>query len=68
MKLMKMVIRVNKDFQKGDCKNCPLAEYIDSFGQQSCCEGECIDGDCPLEIEELQSDNKDCCKSTTLNI
>lgn len=51
MKLMKMVITVQDDFKNGDCASCPLAEYVDSFGEQSCCEGNCKNGICPLEDE-----------------
>lgn len=57
MKKMMMVITVDDNFKIGDCDNCPLNEYIDSFGEEACCEGECGTGnqECPLrEVEEVE--------------
>lgn len=55
MKKMMMIITVEDNFKAGDCDNCPLKEYIDSFGEEACCEGECTldNQNCPLrELKE----------------
>jgi len=50
MKKMKLILNVDDDFEKGDCKNCSLSNYEDDFGEECCVEFNCEDGKCPLEI------------------
>lgn len=57
MKKAIIEIDINDNMKKALCQFCPLARYIDDFGESFCCEGNIQDdSDCPLQIKE---DNQD---------
>jgi hypothetical protein len=53
MKKCTLILKVEDDFKRGDCRNCPLSSYDDDFGEIGCYEFELQDNDCdcPIIIE-----------------